>query len=113
MNELALREILESEKSAALARVNRLNSELNEIVGDADDDGKQYSLRRFVHYERERIAGLLEDALSYVADIEHALARLASGTFGLCRKCGGTIPEERLIAFPTSGMCVECAAVRR
>jgi len=43
-------------------------------------------------------------------EIEHALARLASGRYGLCEDCGGEIPRARLLAQPTAIRCTACQA---
>ncbi len=112
MDELSLRETLKSERRAARARIQRLNWELNEIVGDSDGS-PQYSLRRFIHYERERLTGLLGDAQGYLDDIDQAVGRLDDGTYNKCEKCNKTIPEQRLMVFPTARTCVGCDAVRR
>ena len=39
-------------------------------------------------------------------DIEDALHKLQSGTFGLCEQCGATIEEDRLEANPAARTCV-------
>jgi RNA polymerase-binding transcription factor len=45
-------------------------------------------------------------------DIEHALSRLAAGTYGTCEPCGQVIPLERLEAIPHASTCVTCAVAR-
>ncbi|MFN0070076.1 MAG: TraR/DksA C4-type zinc finger protein [Chloroflexota bacterium] len=47
----------------------------------------------------------LESELSIV---EQALARIADGTYGLCERCGQTIPTERLLARPQAIRCIDC-----
>ena len=44
-----------------------------------------------------------------VEQVEHALERLAAGTYGTCESCGAPIPQARLDARPESTTCVECA----
>lgn len=39
---------------------------------------------------------------------ERALARIASGTYGLCLGCGEKIPTPRLAAHPSAIGCVDC-----
>ena len=41
--------------------------------------------------------------------IEHALARIADGTYGTCTGCGDAIPIARLEASPSSETCIDCA----
>lgn len=48
-----------------------------------------------------------------LADVEHALEKLADGTYGTCDGCGEAIPEERLEAIPWATLCISCARTRR
>jgi DnaK suppressor protein len=57
----------------------------------------------------EAIARVLQEELQ---QIEHALARLASGTYGLCEDCGQPIPPKRLAVRPTATLCVPCLSRR-
>jgi RNA polymerase-binding protein DksA len=41
-------------------------------------------------------------------EIDAAQARLASGTFGACERCGASIPLARLRAMPTARLCLVC-----
>jgi len=40
--------------------------------------------------------------------LEHALERVAAGTYGVCETCGDAIPAERLAVFPGATSCVAC-----
>jgi phosphoserine phosphatase RsbU/P len=42
-----------------------------------------------------------------VAEVDAALARLDSGTFGICEVCGGALESERLIADPLTRICLD------
>ena len=46
--------------------------------------------------------------LHTIAEIDAALSRLDAGTYGLCVRCGGAIPEERLEFRPFAPSCVTC-----
>lgn len=41
-------------------------------------------------------------------DVNNALDRIGKGTYGQCRYCGKDIGEQRLLARPVSGACIEC-----
>jgi len=41
-------------------------------------------------------------------DINNALERIENGTYGICKYCGRTINEKRLLARPTASTCIEC-----
>jgi len=42
-------------------------------------------------------------------NVEFALKRIKSGTYGWCQSCGGDIPTARLRAIPYALKCIECA----
>lgn len=42
--------------------------------------------------------------------IEHALARIRAGSYGICRSCGRPIAVERLEAIPETALCIDCQA---
>lgn len=51
------------------------------------------------------------DALSAkLAAVRRALEKFEDGTYGICDRCGATIPDERLEARPASVRCVRCSA---
>ena len=41
-------------------------------------------------------------------DVNNALQRIKQGTYGFCYKCKQEIPQERLLARPTSSTCIKC-----
>jgi DnaK suppressor protein len=43
-----------------------------------------------------------------LANIERALARIRSGSYGECEACGNRIPLARLNALPYATACIEC-----
>jgi RNA polymerase-binding protein DksA len=40
--------------------------------------------------------------------IDNAIARIKTGKYGLCVKCGKRIPQDRLEAIPYALLCVDC-----
>lgn len=40
--------------------------------------------------------------------VEHALARLKRGEYGVCQSCGKDIDPARLEALPTAVLCIDC-----
>ncbi|MGZ8598334.1 MAG: TraR/DksA family transcriptional regulator [Actinomycetota bacterium] len=51
------------------------------------------------------------DALSAkLAGVRRALEKFDEGTYGICDRCGASIPDERLEARPSSVRCVRCSA---
>ena len=58
---------------------------------------------------RDAVARVLMDDM---AQIDRALERLASGSYGLCDDCHQAIPPKRLEARPTATLCVACQSKR-
>lgn len=50
-------------------------------------------------------AGREADALY---DIDEALQRLRSNSYGYCLECGQAIERKRLLAYPTARRCLQC-----
>jgi DnaK suppressor protein len=60
-------------------------------------------------FERSQSTAVLENTKVHFADIESAIARLDENSYGLCARCGESIPFARLEARPYSRHCVACA----
>jgi len=48
-------------------------------------------------------------ATAEMQQIDHALLRLDTGTYGTCESCHQPIPDERLELIPFATKCVACA----
>jgi len=59
--------------------------------------------------ERLSTTATARSIASSISEIDHALAKLAAGTYGVCDDCGTQIPEERLEARPATPRCIGCA----
>jgi len=55
--------------------------------------------KEFLFISRER---------KYLLQIDRAIEAIDRGEYGICRVCGKEISEERLIAVPTTHICVPC-----
>lgn len=80
--------------------------EVNDRAGDDQADSGTKTA------ERDTVQSLLRTILDRRAQYEHALARLADGTYGFCEGCGEPIPVERLEIFPSATTCVACKQIR-
>jgi RNA polymerase-binding protein DksA len=65
-------------------------------------DSATATLNREIDYTLE------ENAEHVLSGIDEALARIESGTFGSCARCGKQIGEERLEALPYATRCIDC-----
>ncbi len=59
--------------------------------------------------EAEALANSLREALG---EVEHALAKLDDGSYGVCESCGRPIESARLEAMPAARLCIDCASRR-
>ena len=62
-------------------------------------------------YELENTLGLVGSERRLLTEIEQALARIQSGTYGVCEGDGQFIPRARLKAIPWTRYCVRCASL--
>ena len=60
-----------------------------------------------VTFARELDEGLEEGAQQTIDQIDRALARLDTGSYGTCERCGKPIGEERLRARPWATLCID------
>jgi DnaK suppressor protein len=56
----------------------------------------------------EIFSQLVEFETRELAQIEHALERIADGKCGRCEYCGGRIPAARMAALPYTTSCIDC-----
>jgi DnaK suppressor protein len=61
--------------------------------------------------EAERIVTVSEDFQQILAQVNGALERMSEGNYGVCQRCGKSIGEERLEAFPYVAYCIECQSL--
>ena len=57
----------------------------------------------------ETLVALDQELTMELKKIDRALARIGSGDYLLCEHCGQPIGEARLMALPTSVLCIDCA----
>jgi DnaK suppressor protein len=53
--------------------------------------------------------GLINNESNLLSEVNAALGRLNSGTFGACETCGRQITRARLNAIPYARHCISCA----
>jgi DnaK suppressor protein len=62
-----------------------------------------------IAYERAQLTSVLDATRRRLADLDDAIARLDAGTYGVCERCGRSIPTDRLTVRPFARTCVACA----
>jgi RNA polymerase-binding protein DksA len=63
------------------------------------------------NYEIENTLGLMDSERKILVEIDDALGRIESGTYGICEDAGEQIPKRRLEAIPWARYCVNCATL--
>jgi DnaK suppressor protein len=103
---------LEAERSSYLAQAEALKAEADQMAQEAEPGDVQFDDESgeggTVNIDRERDLALSAQARAAVEDIDHALAKIESGTYGTCERCGQPIPRARLKALPQARLCVAC-----
>lgn len=98
------REQLESEQAHLLEKIKNLDDELAQNDYNFPLDWSDGAVRLYsdedVMFERNRLK-------SELARVEHALKRVAAGTYGYSEVSGKPIPVERLEALPTATTLVD------
>jgi len=73
----------------------------HEAEASPADNASQRTLNELVHEAAEHTA-------HHLNLVQHALARLAEGDYGLCENCGEEIGYSRLNARPEARLCIAC-----
>lgn len=102
-----LRASLEQEVSDLRARLSEMG-----LLSGGESFDQNFADSSQVTAERgevEALAGSLRESLN---DVEAALVKLDSGTYGTCEGCRQPISPARLEAKPAARLCMECASRR-
>lgn len=105
-----LRRLLEAERAALLQRT--LDDTRDELLESSATRGQGETEHTVNEVERGVHALLDANTREILADVEHALARIDEGSYGICEACGAEIPVERLRAVPAARLCVRCQGQR-
>ena len=106
------REVLLVERARAQERAAALDTELagiSEAASQPGTDDEHDPEGATLAFERQHTAALLARALEQIAEIDAAVGRLDSGTYGICVRCGQPVGEDRLAARPAAATCLRCA----
>ena len=96
----------------------RLNTELEQLKLDMTPDGERREGSSFgkredeaaESTELEKRLALQQRITEQLAEVDHALEKMANGTYGKCDRCGKPIHPDRLEALPHASMCLKCKA---
>ena len=101
------------ERDDAAGQIGNLSGLVGEIIAASTDvatDDEHDPEGQTIAFERAQAMALLEQARTRLADIDSALDRLRSGSYGRCERCGEPIASERLDVRPAARTCIACAS---
>lgn len=104
---------LEQVRDALIQKWKRMDSSSRrEIDRDMDFVSAQSELIDMAQAleQLERDASLHEVERRELLAIERALAKMSSGSFGVCEDCSEEIPHKRLMVLPEARLCAHCQA---
>ncbi len=105
------REALIEERRKLTKDVETLDAEATELANLREPGDVQFDEESgegdTLQVERERDLALSAQFRAHIDDIDHALAKIAANTYGLCEASGLAIPKERLRAIPWARERVE------
>ena len=105
----ALRTEIEGEVIRLRQEVGEADVAIAELLRDSGDGGGDDQVDTGSKaFEREHEMALANTNRDALAQNEHALKRLADGTYGTCDRCGNAIGKRRLQAFPRATLCLSC-----
>lgn len=101
---------------ALRARLATVRAEIRAALLRSDSEAYGQLAGQVHDIEEEALADLLVDVnladinreVAEVRDIDAALRRILTGSYGVCVQCGAAIGEKRLQAYPTAKRCLEC-----
>ena len=80
----------------------------SDISGEVSFDEENADAGTFT-FERERDLSIENNVRDLMGKIDRALARMDSGTYGICSRCGKPIEKARLKALPYADLCIKDA----
>ena len=105
---------LSARRASYREQVERLSAAVEELAqaSEAPDLGDEQGFAEAdsLNVERDRVLSLTALARGRIDEVDAALRRLETGTYGACRSCRRPIPTARLEAVPEATQCVSCAS---
>jgi DnaK suppressor protein len=111
-------ELADRMRRALVEQRAQLRREIAEQGGDPDSDEVSFvddagfSDRSHSTQERSRLISVVEALRSNLAEVDRALGRIDTGTYGSCERCRKPIDPARLEARPWAVLCIDCKQKR-
>jgi RNA polymerase-binding protein DksA len=100
---------LHSERKRLLEEIATAEEGLADLIRDSGDGaGDDQADAGSKTFEREHEMSLANNARDMLEQVDHALARIQNGSYGVCENCSKPIGKYRLQAFPRATLCRSC-----
>jgi RNA polymerase-binding protein DksA len=107
-----LRRLLEEERETYVRQARDLAAEAEALASEREPGDTQFDEESgegdTLNVERERDLALSASATQAVEEIDRALRRMDTGSYGFCERCGKKIAVARLEALPFAALCIDC-----
>jgi len=107
------RALLDDERALVVARLAALTADHDSVVAaslDTNADDEHDPEGATIAFERSQIGALVRQAREHLAEIDSAVSRVDTDSYGTCEGCGHAIPDDRLAARPTARRCIACTS---
>ena len=105
------KELILEKKKETMEELETLKETIMDVTtGEYVNENSTYSLHMEQGtdaMEREKTFLFASRGSKFVNQLDDALVRIESGTYGICRVCQLLVPKERLEAVPTAQTCAE------
>jgi DnaK suppressor protein len=99
-------------RAERIEEADALKAEADQMALDAEPGDTQFDDESgegsTTAVDRERDLALSAQARAEVVEIDVALDKIDEGRYGICDKCGKSIPKARLDVIPWAALCVTC-----
>jgi DnaK suppressor protein len=105
------KEMILSKRQEMLEELDNLKESIMDVTtGEYVSESSNYSLHMEQGtdaMEREKTFLFASRGSKFISQLDDALMRIGSKTYGQCKVCGLLVPKERLEAVPTAQTCAE------
>ncbi len=107
------RKLLETKRKVLMGDMDNLSKEAlhrnrQEASGDVSNMPTHMADLGTDNFEQEFTLNLIQTEQGTLRDIEEALEKIDTGSYGMCESCGKAIAPTRLKALPHARLCLEC-----
>jgi len=106
------RKLIETERDRVRRNLGIIEEEISDRTSNKSSGSQGYSNHMADigsdAIEQEQAFLHASQETEYLKQLDEALKRIDSGTYGVCESCGGKIPQKRLEAYLAAELCVAC-----